>query len=186
MTLLIHLYWHLHPVWKRGLKVFEGSSPVYLTRIWTCSLGINFTAAIKPNPHPPPALFPYSFLHPCPVSGGDAGDGGPCRSPDKPEPVKQEPVRAIFTAGAPGASLSFSVLSVSHLSLSLLLISETSMTSILMHLRELHVHCFCMTLFNIHIHESVHVHAAIISYMGLSLTFFSFRWTSYSAPQLSW
>lgn len=45
MTLLINLYWQLHPVWKRGLKVFEGSSTVYLTRIWTCSLGINFTAA---------------------------------------------------------------------------------------------------------------------------------------------
>ncbi|KAK2914044.1 hypothetical protein Q8A67_002443 [Cirrhinus molitorella] len=82
--------------------------------------GISFTPTIKPNPPPSPlpAHSSSSLLHPCPVSGGDAGDGGPCRAPDKPEPVKQEPVRAIFTAGAPGASLSSSVHSVSHLSLS--------------------------------------------------------------------
>lgn len=61
----------------------------------------------------------------------------------------------------------FRTLCLSSLSFSLLLISETSMTSNLMHLRKLHVHCFCMTLLYIHIHESVHVHAAIISWFFL-------------------
>lgn len=137
MTLLINLYWHPHTVWKRGLKSVWRKFTSLPHQNMNLFPGDKLHCCHKTQSSTSSCSFPYSFLHPCPVSGGD---GGPCRAPDKPEPVKQEPVRAIFTAGAPGASLSFSALPVSHLSLSpCLLISETSMTSILMHLRKLFI-----------------------------------------------
>lgn len=140
---LINLYWHVHALGKRFKnclnEVHQFTSPDLLPG--------DKLLSIKPNPPPPPALslrFP-----PPPMSSIWRGcrEWRALQSPWQTWASEAGTCQGYFYCRCPwGFTKLFCALCLSSLSFSLLLVSETSMTLMWMHLRKLHSHCFCMTL----------------------------------------